>query len=64
MTLNSTVGAVTQALIAKKPKFDEADLTFVVSDQLDLLNIESKKMINIVAKPPAYLSGTAAEPFY
>jgi hypothetical protein len=65
VSLNTAVGSVTKALIAKKAKLDEIDVGAVLSDQLDLLKIESKKMIDIVVtKLPAYMRGAIAAPFY
>jgi hypothetical protein len=65
VSLNTAVGSVTKALMAKKAKLDEIDVGVVLSDQLDLLKIESKKMIDIVVtKLPAYMRGAIAAPFY
>jgi Hydrophobic surface binding protein A len=64
-SLNSAVGTVTEGLVKKKPQFDEASLTAVVSDQLELFNVEAKKLIDIVvAKLPAYLPTVIAAIFY
>jgi hypothetical protein len=65
VSLNTAVGSFTKALMAKKAKLDEIDVGVVLSDQLDLLKIESKKMIDIVVtKLPAYMRGAIAAPFY
>jgi hypothetical protein len=63
-SLNSAVGQVTQALLAKKPQFDEAGLTFIVFDQLEGFNIEAKKLVDaILGKMPAYLPKGLTGPF-
>jgi hypothetical protein len=64
-SLNSAVGTVTEGLVKKKSQFDEAALTAVVSDQLELFHVEAKKLIDIVvAKLPAYLPTVIAAIFY
>jgi hypothetical protein len=63
-SLNSAVGQVTQALVAKKPQFDEAGLKFIVFDQLDGFNTEAKKLVDaILGKMPAYLPKGLTGPF-
>jgi hypothetical protein len=63
-SLNSAVGQVTQALLAKKPQFDQAGLTFIVFDQLDGFNVEAKKLVDaILGKMPAYLPKGLTGPF-
>jgi hypothetical protein len=64
MSLNTAVGQVTQALLAKKRMFDEAGLTFIVFDQLDGFNVEAKKLVDVIlGKMPAYLPKGLTGPF-
>src|ERR1700761_4160801 len=65
VSLNTAVGSVTKAHMAKKVKLDEIDVGLVLSDQLDFLKVESKKRIVIVvAKLPGYMRGAIATQFY
>jgi hypothetical protein len=57
-TLNNAVDAVVNALIDKKPLFDKAFLTIVVSDQLIMQKEAAVKVIDaVIAKLPAYVPG-------
>jgi hypothetical protein len=57
-SLNNAVDAVVNALIEKKPQFDKAFLTIVVSDQLIMQKAAAIKVIDaVIAKLPAYVPG-------
>lgn len=65
LQITNAVGKVMESLTKKKPEFDKIGLTFVIGDELELFNIETKKLINIViAKLPSYVPAIAAQPFY
>jgi hypothetical protein len=63
--ITDAVNKVMESLTKKRPEFDKIGLTFVIGDELELFNIETKKLIGVVvAKLPAFLPAVAAQPFY